>query len=373
MSRGPVSRIILQPTPFCNIDCTYCYLPQRAVHTPMPMQVIQAVGDLLARSGMLAERVEVRWHAGEPLTVPIAFYDEAYRLLFDALGSQTSLYFSLQTNGTLIDERWCDFFRLREFEVGVSIDGPAALHDAYRVTRQGNGTHARTMRGVERLRAHGIPFDVISVVTENTLCHTSEYLDFMTGLRPRSLGLNPEETEGSHSSDLFAAGSFRQDYTRFLAEVYAWQAATGIRVRQFAAMRELILHGEFPLRNDQAEPLMMLSVTADGRMSTFSPELLGWLAPEFDDFTFGNVLDPGASLARWSDGFVRLAEQIEQGVKACGRSCSYFALCGGGAPANKWAENHSFASTQTAACQANNMAVADVVLAALGLEQGHGR
>jgi uncharacterized protein len=366
-----VGRVVLQPTSFCNIDCSYCYLPMRQVHRPMSMRVVTAIAEVLARSGLLAERLEVRWHAGEPLTVPAAFYDEACRVLTDVLGSQTGLWFSVQTNGTLIDERWCELFRRRQIEVGVSIDGPAALHDANRRTRQGMGTHARAMRGVEALRANGIAFDVISVITGNTFRQSAQYLDFLTDLRPRSVGLNPEETEGAHTSGLFATTSFRADYTRFLAEMYAWQEATGIRVRQLTMMRDLIRSGRLPLRNDQAEPLMMLAVTADGRMSTFSPELLGWSAPEFDDFTFGSVLDPQASLTRWTDGFIRLAGQVERGVRLCEESCEYFALCGGGAPANKWAENHSFASTRTGACQSNTMAVADVVLAALELEDGH--
>jgi uncharacterized protein len=362
---GPVRRVILQPTSFCNINCSYCYLPHRDARNIMPMPVVVGIGEVLARSGLLAERVEIRWHAGEPLTVPVSFYDSACEALTGELGQKTQLWFSLQTNGTLISERWCEFFGRRQIEVGVSIDGPPALHDTHRVSRRGAGTHARTMRGVAALRASGIAFDVISVITRQTLEQSAQYLDFMADLRPRSVGLNPEETEGTHVSALFADASFREEYTRFLAEMYAWQRVTGIPVRQLTSMRDLVLRGRGPLRNDQSEPLMMVSVTADGRMSTFSPELLGWSAPQFDDFTFGSVLDPSASLSRWSDGFTRLAKEVERGVRLCERSCEYFSLCGGGAPANKWAENHSFASTRTGACESNVMAVADVVLAAL--------
>ncbi|HEY6790648.1 MAG TPA: cyclophane-forming radical SAM/SPASM peptide maturase GrrM/OscB [Trebonia sp.] len=375
---GPVRRLILQPTPFCNIGCRYCYLPDRDTRQVMPMQVVAATAGLLARSarldaaqlgpGLLDDQLEIRWHAGEPLTVPAAFYAQACQVLADALSPVTRPWFSLQTNGTLIDASWCDLFLRRGIEVGVSIDGPAFLHDASRVTKRGGPTHARAMRGIAALRAAGIAFDVITVVTEATLLHADEYLDFMTGLRPRSIGLNPEETEGAHQSGLLGASSFRARYTEFLARMYAWQEATGIPVRQLTAMREQVRHGRLPLRNDQAEPLMIVSVTVDGRVSTFSPELLGWSAPGYGDFAIGSVLDPGCSLRRWPAGFARLAADIEAGVRRCAATCGYFGLCGGGAPANKWAENHDFASTTTGACQAATMAVADVVLAALEIE-----
>ncbi|GAA4235260.1 GRRM system radical SAM/SPASM domain protein [Actinomadura meridiana] len=369
---GPVRRVILQPTGFCNIDCAYCYLPDRDVRTVMSLEVVEAVGRVLAACGMLDDRLEIRWHAGEPLTAPLSFYREACTALRVALGGSTELRFSLQTNGTLVTDRWCDLFEEFGFDVGVSVDGPAVLHDANRRTRTGKGTHARTMKGIDVLRARGIPFWIISVISELTLAQRDEYLSFVEEVRPASVGLNPEETEGEHRSGLFGQHDFRAAYTDFLDEMYRWQERTGIPVRRFAAARDAILSTGPGVRNDQVEPLCLLSVDTGGRMSSFSPELLGWKAPDYDDFVLGNVLDPGATLSEsgWSPGFRQLADDIERGRSMCRDSCSYFRLCGGGAAVNKWTENGTFASTVTASCQANTMAVTDVVLAALEAEAG---
>jgi len=366
---GPLRRVILQSTSYCNIDCRYCYLPDRDRRRVMPVEVVEAVGGLLARSSdLLAESVEVRWHAGEPLMAPVEHYREATRVLRRALGPHTDIRFSLQTNATPINGAWCDFFTDEDVSVGVSVDGPALLHDAHRVTRGGRGTFARTMAGIGHLQRRGIAFDVISVITPLTLRHADEHLAFLADLRPRSVGINPEETEGDHRSSLFDGGAFLDGYRSFLRRLLDFQDRTGIPVRRLASMRAQVLRAELPLRNDQIEPLLTLSVDVDGNLSSLSPELLGWKAPAYDDFVFGNALAPDASLVDWSVGFRRLVDDAAAGREACRSTCGYFALCGGGAVANKWTEHGTVTSTETDACRANIQAVVDVVLTSLERE-----
>ena len=368
MNAGPIRRVVLQPTGFCNINCAYCYLADRETRTVMSADVVAATAHLLAGSGLVGDALEVRWHAGEPLTAPVAFYRDAHETFRQALGHRTRVWFSVQTNGIPITDEWCELFTADDVTVGVSIDGPPQLHDLHRRTRRGAPTHARVMRGVERLRRHGIPFDVISVITRETLRNTGAYLRFLDELAPRSVGLNPEESEGAHRSDLFSAETFRTDYRAFLTAMHAWQQRSGIPVRRLAAMRGHILHGREAVRNEQTEPMAILSVDTAGNLSTFSPELLSWSDPAFDDYTFGNVLTPGVSLTSWSAGFRHLAEQIARGRALCEAGCGYFRLCGGGSPSNKRAEHGTFVSAETNACHLNTMAVVDVVLAALETE-----
>ncbi|WP_059006476.1 cyclophane-forming radical SAM/SPASM peptide maturase GrrM/OscB [Streptomyces specialis] len=359
---GPVRQIVLQATGFCNIDCRYCYLPDRLTRTVMPLDVVSAAARALASSGMLDDEVEIRWHAGEPLTAPRDFYARAHEILRRTLAGITVPRFSLQTNGLLIDDAWCSFFRREDVRVGVSLDGPAHVHDAYRRTRNDRGTLSRAMRGVERLRAAGLDCDVISVITPVTLLHQEAYLDFMARLRPRSLGLNPEETEGGNSSTLHRSSGFEPRYRAFLRSVAAWSARTGVAVRELERMREHVLSHRLPVRNTQNEPLSIVTVGTDGGVSSFSPELFGWRSPDHGDFVLGDLRDPGFRLDAWRPGFARLADEVAQGRRDCARSCGYFALCGGGAPANKWAEHQAFTGTRTRFCALGVMAVADVVL-----------
>jgi uncharacterized protein len=284
------------------------------------------------------------------------------------LGSLCSLRFSVQTNGMMIRDDWCDLFEELDVRVGVSLDGPPEIHDAHRLTRQGRGTYERAMQGVDVLRRRGIPFEVISVVTETTLRHADAYLAFLRDLAPANIGINPEETEGEHTSGLFARDGFADEYRDLLSRLLEVQAETGIPVRRLTRMREQVERAQLPVLNDQVEPLMILSVDVDGNVSTFSPELLGWPAPEYGDYILGNVLDPELDLTVWRPEFRRLAVDIAAGRDLCEAECEYFALCGGGAAVNKWTENGTFVSTRTRTCESNVMAVVDVVLASLEQE-----
>ena len=132
---GPIQQVVLQPTPFCNIDCRYCYLPNREDRRQMAPATAALALRRVFESGRGDDRIEVRWHAGEPLTVGPAFYREALAAIHAVTPSGVQVRHTLQTNGTLVDEDWCRMFLEEGIEIGLSIDGPADLHDRNRRTR----------------------------------------------------------------------------------------------------------------------------------------------------------------------------------------------------------------------------------------------
>src|SRR5580700_1470841 len=135
---GPLELLVVQPTPFCNINCSYCYLPDRQSTKRMSASVLEQTLRWVFAGDLVREPFCVLWHAGEPLTVPVAFYENATELLHRLNVSQVPFVQSIQTNATLIDAEWCRFFVEHHVDVGVSIDGPHFLHDRNRRTRQGN-------------------------------------------------------------------------------------------------------------------------------------------------------------------------------------------------------------------------------------------
>src|SRR3954464_2581076 len=108
---SPVELLILQSTPFCNLDCGYCYFPNRSDRRRMGQDVLALVADHIVRAGWLAQDAAVVWHAGEPLVVPPDYYDAAIEMLDAAAGR--SLSYGFQSNGTLIDDAWIDLFQRR--------------------------------------------------------------------------------------------------------------------------------------------------------------------------------------------------------------------------------------------------------------------
>ncbi|MGB6909683.1 MAG: radical SAM protein, partial [Methyloceanibacter sp.] len=171
---APLGLLVVQPTPFCNIDCSYCYLSHRSDTTRMDVATVKAIARFLRGVPLREPQLSVVWHAGEPLTAPIEFYEIAFGAL-QAEAAPTLFQHHFQTNGMLINDDWCELFKRWSVRIGVSIDGPKEIHDAYRVDRSNRGTYDRVMRGVAKLQEHEIPFTVIGVLTRTALQAPDEF------------------------------------------------------------------------------------------------------------------------------------------------------------------------------------------------------
>jgi uncharacterized protein len=97
-----VELLILQPTPFCNIDCDYCYLPDRAATTKMQPEVARAAAARVAEAGLLGPRISIVWHAGEPLTIGLDAFEEIVGAVNSAIPASTEVTHHVQTNATLV-------------------------------------------------------------------------------------------------------------------------------------------------------------------------------------------------------------------------------------------------------------------------------
>ncbi len=364
--------VIIQPTPFCNINCSYCYLPDRSNKHVISQSTVTKLFTELFASGWNNPDLTVLWHAGEPLAVPIAFYREAFATI-ERLRPKDGPWpvrvkHSFQTNGMLIDEAWCDFFKEWNVGVGISIDGPRELHDAHRKTRSGAGTFDKTIAGVRRLRDAGYPFHILSVLGRASLEMPEEMLAFYVSEGIDHVCFNVEESEGDYVSDLFQGAELRQRYETFLRTFWHLARADGrvkfVREIDHALPRVFRPEG-VRARNIQVEPLGMINVDSHGNVSSFSPELLGYKNAAYGDFLLGNI--NRQSLAEIYQASVDSAflRDIKKGVEACRAHCEYFSVCGGGAPVNKFFENGRFDSTTTSFCTLTQMVPTDLILEAL--------
>src|SRR6478752_4117362 len=112
---------VFQPTSFCNIDCKYCYLPGRSAASRMSQETVeQAFRFFLKNPARLADPFVITWHAGEPLAMPIEFYESAFLLLERMSPGTPRIEHWFQTNGTLLNQAWCDLIKRWQIKVGVS-------------------------------------------------------------------------------------------------------------------------------------------------------------------------------------------------------------------------------------------------------------
>lgn len=317
-------------------------------------------------SGWVRNSLNIVWHAGEPMVLPIEFYRRAFRTIGELRPRDVEVRHSFQTNGTLIDDRWCEFFADERVKVGVSIDGPKHFHDRNRLTRSGRGTFDRTIAGVRLLRKHELPFHVISVLTAESMAAPQEMFDFYLAERIDQVCFNVEESEGDHRSQSFAQIGVEDAYYRFLAEF--WRLAAGIPDK-FTLIREIeeaafrvLRPKETAVTNQLTTPFAMLNIDWTGNVATFSPELLGLKNAEYDDFILGNVNRDTLTELPQRPLFRKMLADIDAGIALCRERCEYFSVCGGGEPINKLSENGSFISTETTYCRMTRMRATDLVL-----------
>src|SRR5579872_761366 len=149
----PRFHVMAKPTgAICNLDCTYCFFLDKEELYPgsrfrMSDRVLETYIKQLI-DGHRSNEVTVAWQGGEPTIMGVDFYRRAvsYQERFKRPGM--TFENTMQTNGTLLDDEWCEFFKEHRFLIGLSIDGPRELHDANRVDKGGKPTFDRVMRGL---------------------------------------------------------------------------------------------------------------------------------------------------------------------------------------------------------------------------------
>ena len=188
ISIGPLEMVVLQGTSFCNLNCSYCYLSEqsRRNKSMMGMPTIETTFEKLFSSQYIKEALLVSWHTGEPLVLKPSYYRKAIDTILKVKKSKSlsnfKIRFDIQTNGTLIDQEWCDL--INEFDgilaIGISCDGPAFLHDIYRKNWSDKPTHNLTHAGMKLLCDNNIKFDVIAVISPETLDYPVEFLEYFS-------------------------------------------------------------------------------------------------------------------------------------------------------------------------------------------------
>ncbi len=152
----------------CNLACRYCFYLEKA--DLYPGGTFRMADDLLEEflrqyiGAQQVPAVTVAWQGGEPTLMDLDFYRRSVELAEGFAKPGMQVGYTMQTNGTLLDDEWCAFFKQHNFLVGISIDGPQALHDAYRVDRKGRGTFDRVMQGLSLLQEHGVEYNILCTV-----------------------------------------------------------------------------------------------------------------------------------------------------------------------------------------------------------------
>ena len=182
MPQPPSFSLLLKPASYsCNLRCRYCfYLPKERMFGPgahrMSPGTLEAVVSKYMACPMPVHAFA--WQGGEPTLMGVDFFREAVRLQRrQSRGGECTN--ALQTNGTLLDDEWGQFLREHAFLVGISLDGPEALHNRFRLRADGVGSYAEVLRGLEVLKRHGVAFNALTLVSAANQDHPEDVYEFL--------------------------------------------------------------------------------------------------------------------------------------------------------------------------------------------------
>lgn len=324
----------------CNLDCQYCYYRDKsglypdagAFHMTESLLEKYILQHFEAAPG---PDVDFSWHGGEPTTLGLDFFQKAVFLQRKHKPAGWRVRNGMQTNGLLLDADWCRFLANEGFRIGLSLDGPAELHDPYRVTRGGGPTHAQAMRAYELLRKMQIHTDILCVVHSRNVGSPLTVYRFFREIGGTYLGFLPavEQLRGTESGVSPYTPS-AEAYGMFLCRIFdEWfQRDVGrITIQAFeeAARPALGLEHSLCVFRETCGQIPVLEHNGD-----FFP------CDHFvdGDHRLGNILETPLDQLLNSEAQQSFGEAKRSALSRYCRECEVLAMCNGGCPKYRFIE-----------------------------------
>ena len=315
----------------CNLNCTYCY------YTAKPQELYPGVKKFLMGDDVLAaftkqymdaipKRCGFHWQGGEPLLAGVEFFRRAVSLQGENRRAGQAVTNALQTNGTLLDEQWCEFFAEHKFLIGISIDGPAQWHDYFRRDRAGKATFGRAWAGLELLRKHDVEFNVLATLNSANAPHAGDIYRYFVNRGLRHLQFIPIlERNADGEPEDFSCTAER--FGRFWLEVFRLWAERDVgkvSLRFFDSILQTIIHN-VPAMCTHSQRC------ANAHVLEFNGDLYACDHFVLPEWRIGNVMArPMGELLRSPK--LREFARLKTDLPAACEDCEFLQYCRGGCP-----------------------------------------
>lgn len=349
--------LITKPTgPICNLDCTYCfYLEKESLYADSTRW---AMNDEILESYIRqyieeqpSEVVNFAWQGGEPTLLGVEYFERVV-VLQEKYAQGKQIHNAFQTNGTLIDAAWASFFAQNKFLVGISIDGPRAIHDTYRVDKGNAPTFDRVMRGINLLHEYGAEFNTLTVVHRKNSKYPLEIYEFLKEIGSGYMQFIPiveRKTEQPRADGLvlidpgFAGPAKVTDwsveplaYGRFLSAIFnTWIRSDVGRV--------YVQHFEVALQNwmgMKASLCIFRSTCGSAMALEHNGDVYSCDHFVYPEYRLGNLMSQNLGEMARSEAQKRFGQHKRDSLPSMCRSCTVRFACHGECP------KHRFETTQ---------------------------
>ena len=337
----------IKPTSFsCNLNCDYCfYLPKGDDFLPKSTMKEDTL-EIFVKKYIQAcdSHVFFTWQGGEPLLMGLDFYKKAIELQNKYKGTKI-IENAIQTNGTLLNDKWCEFIKEHNILVGISIDGPKKLHDAYRKNMRNEGTFDEVLRGIDLLKKHKIKFNTLTCINKANYRHGFEVYKFLKNIGSTYMQFSEiiETTPENRDFDAVAVEYNKkqfalepQDYAIFFKDIFRHWVKYDIGhivVRQFETFISLVLgHGH------------LSCVFEDKCCNNFVLEANGDIyecdQAVYEKYKIGNIHTSDITKLEAAK-----INKVKTTLSSDCLECQYLSLCHGGCPKHRINLNNGVAQT----------------------------
>ena len=351
----------------CNIDCTYCFYLEKEKLYPDRGQDWMMGEETL--SAYIQQQIEAQrgtevvfaWQGGEPTLRGLAFFEQAVSLQKQYANGK-KIVNTFQTNGLLIDDNWCAFFKQHHFLIGISIDGPAEVHDYYRKTRAGKPTHRKVEAAILLLKHYGIEFNTLTVVSRANVQHAlavyrylkhlgSKHMQFIPLVERKASevtasGLTLINPESAVSGELCDWSVDPKAFGQFLIDIFhEW-------VRQdIGEVFIQMFENTFALTCDQPAQICVFAPQCG---SAFALETNGDLYScdhyVYPEYKLGNIHQSSIAQMNASERNRQFGLAKSETLSQDCQRCKYRSLCHGGCPKHRFAFSSSGKPDQNYLC-----------------------
>ncbi len=311
----------------CNLNCRYCFYKGRCEISQgrqrMNEHVLKKLVENYLKLGFAVSGFA--WQGGEPTLMGIEFFEKVVELQKQYGRDDQVVSNSLQTNGVLLDEKWCRLLSENKFLVGISLDGPKELHDYYRVDHSGNGSFDRVMQAIEICKSHDVEFNVLVLLNDHNIQQPEVLFDFFVEHKIKYLQFVPCVENDPQTGQLAEFSVSAQQYGDFLCRFFdRWYeyGPAKLSIRDFDSILNYYVTGAHSICtfNRQCADYIVIEYNGDAFACDFFVE---------PQWRLGNIFDEPIEALAGSKKKREFAHQKEQLCSRC-LGCRYLEMCRGG-------------------------------------------
>ena len=334
----------------CNLACDYCYYLEKSnLYKNLAKHVMS--DELLEK--FIREYIEAQtmpqvlftWHGGETLMRPLSFYKRVVELQKMYAGGRT-VDNSIQTNGTLLTDEWCEFFRANNWLVGVSVDGPQEFHDEYRKNRQGRPSFVKVMQGIRLLNKHGVEWNALAVVNDFNGDYPLDFYRFFKEINCRYIQFTPiverisPHADGRHLATPLEENEKLADFSvspeqwgNFLCAIFDEWVRNDVG-KYFIQLFDSTLANWV---GEQPGVCTLGKWCGHAGVMEFNGDMYSCDHFVFPEFKLGNIYEKTLVEMMYSERQQQFGRMKQEGLPAQCRECEFLFACNGECPKNRFA------------------------------------